>query len=113
MATPLYTSVTATFFGDDPTNSFASEELLNGRAGYTWRIRRFVASSTSDTTAPPRLFIYRNYESPSSLIDSTMMAIADTSETDVSIGSNEKLVFRWFGGTVGATATVVLTGDIL
>jgi len=112
MAIPLETSVTATFTGNDPTDSFATAEIANARAGITWRVRRIVVSSDSDILNPPEMYMYRNYESPTTLLDSTRSGNADTSETDITLRSNEKLLFRWFKGTVGATATVSLSGDI-
>lgn len=121
MPTPLDTSVYATL-ADDGTgtgNCIARAELSPVVYGTTWRIKRMVTTVNIDPTVDATILlrVYRIYETPSRLIDSSAAAIDDVSETDINLVTNEKLIFVWTGppeAIVGANpiCTMIISGDI-
>lgn len=77
--------------------------------GDVWTITRVVISTTSvlQTTAK----MYLNSILADNLIDVSAMGNADISDTsDINLGTTEKLIVRWTGGTPGTIATMVLYG---
>lgn len=67
--------------------------------GQQWRIKRIITTVNIDpsTDAIVQLRVYRIYETPSRLIDTSNSGIDDTSETDILLKTNEKVICVWTG----------------
>lgn len=77
--------------------------------GDVWIITRVNVSSTSALATTGTLYL--NVVRASNQLDTSAGANADTSDTsDINLGTTEKLIFRWRGGTPGAIATMTLYG---
>lgn len=105
MSIPVYQSATGTF----DANGRATVSIGPTVYGARWNVTRLVVSTTS--TAETQLRVYRGSEQASRLVDSTYTANQNTSETDVTLGTLETLLFVWTGGDPGAIATAVIEGD--
>jgi hypothetical protein len=72
-------------------------------------ISRVNISTTSVAATTGTLYL--NLVSPTAQLDTSASANSDTSDTsNIDLGTTEKLVFRWRGGTPGAIATITLYG---
>jgi hypothetical protein len=109
---PLNTSVLSTFAANPLVAGTQIAKAMIGpqRAGEEWRITTMVTSTTS--AAPSKLYLYKNGESPSSLVDSTFNGNRDTSACDVILTSSDKLIAVWADGDLGALATLVVYGQV-
>lgn len=108
---PLDTSGAVQFFGTLP-DTYARVYLGPQVARQTWKVKRVVVSSTSSETKQPRFFLYKNHETPSTLLDSTYSGNGATTETDIEIRPGERLLGVWVGGTPGAYATMIVNGEM-
>jgi hypothetical protein len=109
MTIPIENAANAVF----DINGRAAVSIGPDRANISWKINRLVTSTTSSLTTQPQLRVYRNVETPSALVDSTYAANYDSSETNLLVGTGTRLLFIWTGGAPGATATIVLSGEIV
>lgn len=80
------------------------------RANTWWKVTRLVTSTSDGTGA--KLFVYRTYESPGTLLDSTRVGAGDTSETDFMVLPGETLLAVYSEGTTGTTGTLVVYGEL-
>lgn len=72
-------------------------------------VTRVNVSSESVLTTTGTLYL--NTVSPTTQIDTSANANADTSDTsNIDLGTTEKLVFRWRNGTPGTVCTMTLYG---
>lgn len=112
MATlPLLASANATFISDGVGGSVARVPHLGPRRyGTTWHVTHMV--STTNSVVPSQVRVYRNIESPTTIVDGSDSANQDTSETDITLGSGEFLTFVWTKGDIGAIATITVSGEM-
>jgi len=97
--------------GDDTfdANGIATVRLGPVVYGDIWIITRVNISSTSVLATTGTLYL--NAVRASNQIDTSASANADTSDTsDINLGTTEKVIFRWRGGTPGAVATMTVYG---
>ncbi len=109
MTIPLETAANATF----NALGVASVSVGPGRANLHWKVTRLVTSTTSTAVVQPQLRVYRNVETPSTLVDSTYSGNSATSETNLDVRVGERLLFVWSGGTTDAIATIVISGEVI
>ncbi len=93
----------------------------NGRAvaqkgpqkyGTSWMVR--MLSTTTNSTSESRLYVYRNFESQSTKVDSTYSGNNDISSgNEIAISSQEKLLFIWENATPGSICTCRFEGDLI
>lgn len=95
----LDTSVSATLVSGGATVSEIGPVLHGER----WHITLFSAQGPS----PAKLEIFRG----NNKIDGTNAADNDTSNTDITLTTGEKLKFVWSGGTDGTTMICYLSGE--
>jgi len=79
--------------------------------GSYWSVERISVSCTSATDTDCTM--YRQIESPTTLIDATSNGNSDTNDSSgnpIDVKQGQSLVFVWTGGVAGAVATVVLDG---
>lgn len=81
------------------------------RSNEKWKVTYTSIQTTSASTTGMKT--YRNFENPSNFIEASIFnGNNDSSDTVLELAPNEKLVFVWTGGTVGANALVSLRGEI-
>jgi hypothetical protein len=81
------------------------------RYGDEWVIKMFAATSTS--TSESQLRIYRGVESDSAIVASTYSANQDNaSGSEITVSSQDKLVFVWSNATPGSQVTCRIEGDL-
>lgn len=118
MRIPLNMSAQAPFAQSSPLEWRASVTLGPDVYGTEWSVRRIVtqASVTALDPVDIQLFVYRNSETPTALVDSTHSAsTGDVSETEIELKTGERLVFVWVAYAdpgPKSVAIVVLTGHI-
>lgn len=105
---PVYEQVNAVSV--DPGTGVARAEASIGPARYgdIWKVVLVTTQSTSTTDVELRL--YRNVESPGSMIDSTYSGRSATSPCEVWLKSGEKIVAVWTKGDIGATHSLRVEG---
>lgn len=88
--------------------------------GQQWRVQRLITTVNIDPAvdATIQLRVYRIYETPSRLLDTSNSGIDDTSETDILLNTNEKVICVWTGppeaiATASPTCTIIGSGDLI
>jgi hypothetical protein len=111
MSTPLDTSVTAQFLDDGAGGTIA--RAISGPTvfGSRWEITSISVSTTSTALSSSVFKLYRNNEGPSGFLEGTYSGDSDTSDTNLILGTLDKLIFVWTGGTLGSYATGSLRGN--
>jgi len=107
MQIPLAESASAVF----NASGRASVSMGPTVYGSSWAIQRASISSTS--TVDTDCSLYRQIESPTTLIDGTPNGNNEAYSPDsgtLDVRSGQTILFVWTGGDVGAVATVVLDG---
>jgi hypothetical protein len=95
---PLEFSQFATMVDDGTGNGIARVTFGPVTFGTSWRIKRLVTTVNIDpleVDATVQLRVYRLYETPSRLIDTSNSGIDDSSETDILLNTGEKLICVW------------------
>jgi hypothetical protein len=97
--------------GDDTfnANGIATVRLGPQVSGDSWIITR--VNVASDSVLATTGTLYLNAVNRVNQIDTSASANADTSDSsDINLGPTEHVIFRWRGGTPGATATMTVYG---
>ena len=94
------------------TSAATSVFLPVKRAGQNWRVKRVIVSCTGTQQPPPTLELYRNVQSPTTLLDSTYDASQNASDCDISLGSGEQLLAYFENAQIGSYVTISVTGEI-
>lgn len=88
------------------------------RAFEEWRVRKMTVQNNS-TVLVPTCRVYRGSEAASNLEDGTFTGTMDSSETDITLRSGERLIAVWegvdvgsAGADVGSRCTFSVRGDI-
>lgn len=80
------------------------------RAQTWWKVTRLVTSTSDGSAAVLR--VYRTFESPAALLDSSRSGAGDTSETDFVVAPGDSLLAVYEAGTPGAIGTLVVYGEL-
>lgn len=104
---PLITSRTVSF--DTGRNAIAI--MGPERAAQKWHVTRMVTNAglSNDFIT---LIVYRNFATPTNILDSTKAGVQATSETDLNLLEGEKMIFAWAGGTPNTPAIMIVNGEI-
>lgn len=108
MLIPLAESASATF----DVSGRAIVSMGPSIYGSVWKIQRASISTTSSVETDCSL--YRQMESPTTLIDGTANGNSEAYSPDIGtldLTSGQTVLFVWTGGVPGAVATVVLDGQ--
>ncbi len=105
---PVHEQVQATAVDPGTGVARATVDIGPQRYGDIWKVGLITTQSTSTTDVELRL--YRNLESPGSMIDSTYSGRSATSPCEVWLRSGEKIVAVWEKGDVGAIHTLRVEG---
>lgn len=108
METPVYEQIQATSVADGNGVARAVASISPFRYGDIWKIVLMTTQSTSTTDVELR--VYRNSESPGSMIDSTYAGRSATSPCEIWLKAGESLVAVWSKGDIGAVHTLRVEG---
>ena len=71
-----------------------------------------MTSVVANSVLTPQLRVYKGYESPSTLVNSTLRAGATVStQDDIPLAPGEILIFVWSNCTPGAWCTATIRGE--
>lgn len=108
MEVPVNEQIQGTAVADGSGIARATASIGPFRYGDIWKVVLLTTQSTSTTDVELR--VYRNVESPGSMIDSTYSGRSATSPCEVWLKSGETLVAVWTKGDIGAVHTLRIEG---
>lgn len=109
MITVLNEQVQVTSVNNGSGVATATGRIGPSRYGETWHITLMTTQSNSTTDVELR--VYRNVESPGSMVDSTYSGRSATSPCDLKLRVGESLVAVWSKGDIGAIHTLRVEGE--
>lgn len=108
MEVPLNEQVNMVSADDGTGIAVARASIGPSRYGDMWNVKLMTTFSTSLTDVELR--VYRNVESPGSMVDSTYAGRSATSPCDLWLKTGEHLVAVWSKGDIGATHSLRIEG---
>jgi hypothetical protein len=108
MEVPLYEQANATSVDDGTGVATATARIGPSRFGDMWKV--VLMTSYSDSTTDVELRVYRNVESPGSMVDSTYAGRSATSSCEIWLKQGESLVAVWRKGDIGAHHSLRIEG---
>lgn len=108
MEVPLNEQVNMTSADDGTGVAVATASVGPSRFGDMWNVKLMTTYSTSTTDVELR--VYRNVESPGSMVDSTYAGRSATSSCDIWLKTGERLVAVWRKGDIGAQHSLRIEG---
>lgn len=108
MEVPLNEQINVVAVDDGTGVAVATGRLGPSRFGDMWNVKLMTTQSTSTTDVELR--VYRNIESPGSMVDSTYAGRSAVSSCDIWLKTGESVVAVWKKGDIGATHSLRIEG---
>lgn len=105
---PVYEQIDAVAVDDGTGVARATGSKGPAKYGDIWKVSLMTSQSTSTTDVELR--VYRNVESPGSMLDSTYSGRSATSPCEIWLKAGEQLVAVWTKGDIGATHSLRIEG---
>ncbi len=105
---PVYEQFSAVAVDDGTGVARATGSIGPARYGDIWKVSLMTSQSTSTTDVELR--VYRNMESPGTMLDSTYSGRSATSPCEIWLRSGEQIVAVWTKGDIGATHSLRVEG---